>query len=323
MTAKLYRFSFLFIFPFLLNGCYVADQLLTEEPTPVIPLQKKCEKSIELYIKNQLDGQYYIPYRFTEAVIHVPQELAALEEIEKSRDEGFSSGAETDSNIVARRKYLEENNVQRTAILEHHFALKDPSGVLHVIHAKYILDDTLGVIDFVPIMFADFTEEYEIPLQCWYTEYTLFKHPDYVLARRLSNRFYYFFKTRYNEISTIKEKSDFFKHSIRVLKYVYDRGEFDNHLFVQSEIELLISTLNPPLENYNSIDFSPLYEKSENGKTLRYYIFHKFSHAIGGTDTLSALQFEFSPYYEFESASWLEPPFENYFQNQSDSLISE
>lgn len=297
-----------------LTGCYIADDLFLEEPPPARPtIQKSCQTAVQDYIRGKLTTENYTAFGFTDVIVHVPQMLLNLEEMEADREAGFLEGPESDSVIAARKAQLEAAGVQRTAEIEHFFTLKKATGNLEVVEARYLLNDTFAVIDFEPLMLFEIPDYYEMALTYFFYEYTLFKSPDINEARRLSNSFYAFFKTHLDGITNLTERSAFYLNCIKVTESVRASGIFDPNQIAQALIhDAQWSSLDPDLAQ-KDIAFSPLYEKSTANAVSGYYIFYKFSQTIAGAADTAVLRFDFSPFYELESQTLINPPYDPYF----------
>lgn len=298
----------------LFQSCYIADSFLVEEPPAPISLQKECERSIDNYVRSKSGNLTYTSYTFTAAEIHVPQEIVVLEEIEKNKAEGFLDGPKTDSIIAAKRTFIEENNIQRTAHVEHFYTLRNPDETLTVLETNFVLNDTFGVMDFQPKIILTIPASYELSLNYYMYEYTVFASEDVLEARRLSNRFYSFFKRRQKELTTISAKSDFLYHALKATNYVLEKKQFDPGEFVKWIANERLTQSPDFSKSYLPLAFSPLYEKSYEGKITGYYIFHKFSQTKTDSTVIQAIQIELSPYYEIISSSFLESPFDSYFK---------
>ncbi|MBK9192847.1 MAG: hypothetical protein IPM77_15860 [Crocinitomicaceae bacterium] len=157
------------------SGCYIADQVLLEPPAPNKPdLQKSSEKAVKEYVRSKSGNGTYNSLGFSDAVVYVPQELIDLETLEKYRNEGIISGASSDSMIDAKRKYAEENHIQRTVNITHFFTVSRTDQDLEVMGADYVLNDTFGVMDFTPVVLFTIPSAYETALHYFYYEYTVF-----------------------------------------------------------------------------------------------------------------------------------------------------
>jgi hypothetical protein len=297
----------------LFQSCYIADSFFVEEPSAPISLQKECERSIDTYVRSKSGNLTYTSYGFTQAEIHVPQEIIVLEEMEKNKAEGFLDGPDTDSIIQAKRAYIEQNNIQRTAHVEHFYTLRNTDESMTILETNFVLNDTFAVIDFQPQIILTIPASYELSLNYYMYEYTIFASEDVIEARKLSNRFYSFFKRRQEELSSIEAKSAFLFHALKATSYVLEKKQFDPGEFVQrSTHELMMQSANLS-NNYISLAFSALFEKSYEGKITGYYIFHKFSQTKTDSTVIQAIQIDLSTYYEIISSSFLEAPFDTYF----------
>lgn len=297
----------------LFQSCYIADSFFVEEPPAPISLQKECERSVDNYVRSKSGDLFYTSYGYTPVEIHVPQEIIVLEEMEKNKAEGFLDGADTDSIIQAKRAYIEENNIQRKAHLEHFYTLRKGLETITIMETNFILDDTLGVFDFQPQILLTIPASYELSLNYYMHEYTIFASADVIEARKLSNRFYYFFKRRQEELKTVDAKSAFLFHALKATQYAIEKKQFNPTEFVELATKELMALSADLSQSYVPLAFSPLYEKSYEGKITGYYIFHKFSQTKTDSTGIYAVQIELSSYYEILSRSYLEPPFDTYF----------
>ena len=298
----------------LLSGCFIADDIFIEPEPPKPPsLQKSCEEAVELYIRERAGTKTYRPYGYTQVVIQVPQELINLEEMEQDRELGFGEGAKTDSIIAARRLYVETNNIQRTATIEHFFTLKDANGYLEVLEVKYVLNDTFAVIDFEPITMLRISDYYEQAVSFFFHRYNLFSSPDINEARKLSNAFYSFFYNQLDREEGVDARSAFYFNCLKITEEVRATGVFDANRIAQLLAKDALVNSVPSTVQLISLQFSPLYEKSSENAIQGYYIFYKFSQVTNGVTDTAAMRFDFTPYYEIESKTLLDPPFDNYF----------
>lgn len=302
-----------FLLWFVLPGCYFADAVFLEPTPPKVSLQKDSERSVEKYIRKRSGSLSYTSFGFTPLTVHVPEEIVVLEEIEANRREGFISGPEIDSVIRAKRNYLEANQIQRTVHLDHLYTLEGSSKTITVLESEFILNDTLGVMDFKPLLFCTIPDSLEQALNYYIYEYTLFASSDITESRRLSNRFYYFFKQHQESIEDLEIKSNFFKHALIATHFVLKRSEFNPNEFVQWLTIQFNHNAFITNSAYTPVEFSPLYEKSLDGKITGYYIFHKFNLEKVDTSTLHAVEIHFSKHYEFLLQTYLEEPFDHYF----------
>lgn len=298
----------------LLQSCYIADSFFVEEPVAPISLQKECERSVDSYVRSKSGNLTYVSYGFSTAEIHVPQEIVVLEDMEKNKAEGFLEGPDTDSIIQAKKNFIEQNNIQRTAHLKHFYTLRNADESLTVMETNFILDDTLGVMDFKPIILLSIPVSYETALNYYMYEYTLFASEDVLEARKLSNRFYSFFKRRQEQLTTVDSKSAFLFHALKATNYVLVKKEFNATDFVQQLTNEMITQSPDAAGSYVPLGYSPLYEKSSEGKITSYYIFHKFSLTKDDSTAIYAIQLDLSPYYEIISKSFLAEPFDAYFK---------
>ncbi|MBK7128805.1 MAG: hypothetical protein IPM74_02345 [Crocinitomicaceae bacterium] len=316
MSAKKNYLIFILL-SFSLSGCFWADNLfITPEPEEKeISLQREAQKSVQNYIRSGIGTSQYTSVGFKKIVIHVPQEIAALEEIEADRDAGNLTGPEVDSMIYQRKKYIEEQGIERSITIDHFFTIRDTNSAFHIIEATFYLNDTLGVKSFDPLMSTDVDASLETAFNYFFKEFTLFDAIDINEARKMSNQFYSFYKTKLDTCTDITTKSRFYAHCLYITELVRLSGTFNPGSIAQSMATSSRLNGKDPLYHYEDVAFSPVYEKSENGFLRGYYIFHKFRkvNTEGVADTL-AMQVDFSPYFEIISRTYLTPPFENYFE---------
>ena len=299
---------------FLLSGCYFADDLFLEDPPPPPKsLQERSQDAVEAYIRKGITSETYMPYGFSDVEIHVPAELLELEKLEADRKNGINTSSQTDSIIAAKRAFTEAYHIQRTVLIEHFFTLKTTTGKLQILEAKYVLNDTLGVMDVTPVTILEMPDYYEQALNYFFHDYTIFIANSISEGRSLSNRFYTFFKTELEKRTDVNSRSAFYENCIRITETVRSTGQFDPNGVAQALAFNHMLELQDSTSSYRSIAFSPLYEKSEGVTTTGYYIFHKFSETINEERDTLVLRFDFSKYYEIESKTNIDPPFESYF----------
>ncbi|MBL7897640.1 MAG: hypothetical protein JNJ99_03815 [Crocinitomicaceae bacterium] len=290
-----------FLFTFFIaafSGCYVADQLLLEPPAPPKPdLQKSSEKAVMEYVRSKSGTRIYNSLGFSQAVVYVPQELIDLETLEQYREEGIISGASSDSMIDSKRKYAEENQIQRTVNITHFFTLFTPERDLEVMGADYILNDTFGVMNFTPVVLFTLPSAYETALHYFYYENTIFYSPDPYESRRLSNQFYYFYKQKLKSFTDLNERSKFYRHAVLVTDVVGKSGTFDQN---QVAIEMIRSSLWVIKDSVDrrEVEYSALYEKSMQSDLQGYYIFHKFIEIKDSVSDTLVYRFDFDPYFQ-------------------------
>ncbi|MBI3135744.1 MAG: hypothetical protein HYZ14_13795 [Bacteroidetes bacterium] len=298
----------------LLQSCYFADDLFLEDPpAPRASLQVSCQNAVGEYIRERITTEKYTAYGFTDVVVHVPQELINLEEMEADRELGFHDGAKTDSIIAAKRAYIEAAHLERTAHLEHFFTLTTGSGDLEVVEANYILNDTFAVMAVEPLTILQIPGYYEQALNYFFHHYTVFTSPDIIEARKLSNAFYTFFKDHLETLNDVSERSAYYYTCIRITELVRVSGVFDPNQVAQMLVrDEQVAATDTALAQ-KDLAFSPLYEKSTASAIHGYYIFYKFSQTIGGITDTSVLRFDFSPFYEIESKTRINPPYGDFF----------
>lgn len=298
MLRRISHSLLLFFLVTAFSGCYFADQVFLEPPAPAKPdLQKSAEKAVKEYVRSKSDDGYYNSLGFSDAVVFVPQELIDLETLEQNREAGIISGASSDSMIDSKRKYAEENHIQRTVNITHFFTVSKTDQPLEVIGADYILNDTFGVMDFTPVVLFTIPSGYETALHYFYYEYTVFYSPDPQESRRLSNQFYYFYKKQLKTINDIRLRSAFYRHAVVLTDLVGKTGTFDQNLVAAQMIRNHFLDLKDSVVRHE-LNYSALYEKRIQQELEGYYIFHKFIETKDSLSDTLVNRFDFDPYFQ-------------------------
>lgn len=302
---------------FGIQSCYIADEFFLPEPEQALPsLQKSCENAVTLYIQERLSGEIYKPFGFGDIVIHKPMDIAILEQLEANRKNGLETGPKLDSLIEEKRRYINDNKIERTVRIDHFFTIKNStSNKIVVLESNYLMNDTLGVEDFTPKIVLELPIEYEEALNFYFFEYTIFESPVYPEGRKLSREFYAFFKGKLETIDDVQARSAFLLHALKLTKVVKEKGAFDQQTVTENMVKTYYWQLIDSTSNYRVQNFSPLYQKTIAEKVVGYYIFHKFSGLLGNQLDTSVVRADFTPYYELESITEMERPFEPYFNN--------
>jgi len=314
MKAELRYLGFIFLFS--LNSCYIADSLfIVTPPDPPESLQVKVEKTVQFHIQNKLENEIYRVYGFSPIVITVPAEIIELEELEQQRNKQQASNPDLDTLIQNKKDEIRLFGIQRSVITNHFFTLKANNNIT-IIESQFVLNqqnDSLQVVEVKPKILLEISEVFESIFETYFYEYTIFLGKDYFEGRKLSNRFYTFFKSHQENLSGIREKSAFLKHTLILTKYVKDVGKFDQKTICENLVKAFITQTNVSITEYEPREFSVLYEKTESDMVSGYYIFHKFIGRFGDEVDLFAIQVNFSPYFEVLSFSFLDKPYDAYF----------
>jgi len=309
-----------FVFFGLIVGmpsCYIADEFFLPEPEQALPsLQKSCEDAVTFYIQARLNSELYKPYGFGDIIIHKPMDIAILEQLEANRKNGLETGPKLDSLIEEKRHYISENKIERTVSIDHFFTIKNNiTQKIIVLESNYLLNDTLGVEDFKPKIVLELPEKYEESLNFYFFEYTIFLSPVYTEGQKLSREFYAFFKGKLESINNVNARSAFLLHTLKLTKTVKEKGEFNQQEITEYLVKTYYWQQLDSSSNYIVEKFSPLFQKTIDEKVSGYYIFHKFSGLLGNPLDTSVVRADFTAYYELESITEMERPFEPYFNN--------
>lgn len=313
MNPLIRNLSVVFLF-ILLSGCLIADEIFLEPPVPDVSLQTKAEKAIYQYIVKKSPNENYQSYGFSELIIRKPlhiQKRDSLDAALKKDPQNETLKAKRDTLNA----FIKENNIERTAVLEHFFTLKnDTVDAINIFEIKYTLNDTLGVKETNPQIILTLPESYETTLDYYFYEYTIFIAPTYAEARQMSRKFYYYFKTQQEKLMLSTRKSDFLKHTLEICKLVKVNGKFEQDRIVQELFKTYIKEKRADIKSYTPVEFSPLYETIEesNDSLIEYYFFHKFTGEYNEKVDTNVVLIEMSPYYEIDQVFQLDQPFENY-----------
>ncbi|MCB9224779.1 MAG: hypothetical protein H6582_11415 [Crocinitomicaceae bacterium] len=305
-------FTLILLLGFFMNSCYFLNDIL-DPPKPKEPtFQEKCEKAVSEYIKTTVPGTYK-PYGFGAITIHKPIEIVDLERMEKENEEKPSYKLQ--KKIERQKKIIKRENIERTVDLDHFFTIKDANSKVKVFETNFLLNDTLGMKDLSAKIILELPTGYDEILDYFFFEYNIFLTHSFVESRELSANFYAFFKKELETQQNMLDKSDFLLHCLKLTKAIKDRGAFDQQGITQVIAQEHITTARKDIMDYNSLQFSPLYENSdENSNSLKgYYFFHKFIGNYSGTQDTNVVLIEFSPYYQIQNIYQMDRPFEQYF----------
>lgn len=298
----------------ILNACTITDDLFLEREDPPINLQHTAELNVVKFIKTQLDSnEVYKPFGFTSLKIVKPLAFSQLEELEQEL-----KSDPTDSLIIrqinAKKAYIKEEQLERSANLDHVFTITSDTSSISILELNYKLNDTLGVIDWMPKIALNVPTSYSLIIEYFFKEHTIFIAPTYNEGRALSQSFYRFFKEHLETYKSIDEKSAFLKHTLNVCLELKALGQFNQNKITQALFQRHIRENRTELKEYIPIEFSDLYETKNNSDSslVGYYFFHKFSGNYSNQIDTNLVLVEFSPYYEVGKIFQLEGTMESY-----------
>ena len=299
----------------LLQSCFIADQLLVEEPeeTTTINIQAVAEKNIADKIKSQLKNEIYKPYGFSQLSIIKPVEILNLEKMEAQLKKTPQDTA-LSSRIKKEKELIRKMGIERSAKLEHFFALTTDSSGINVMEIEYTLNDTLGVKATSPQIILTVPSDYQLMIDYYFNEYTIIIAQSYAEGKKMSRTFYKFFKDQLETYTTVEEKSNFLKHTLDICKMVKLKGNFDQDFIVQSLLKSYIKNERTDITDYKPIVFSELLETRNNAdnSVVGYYFFHKFIGNYENQKDTNVVLVEFSPFYQVDQVFQLEGSFESY-----------
>jgi hypothetical protein len=297
-----------------MQGCFVANQFFVPEPEETIDLQTQAELNAAENTKASLKNEIYKPYGFSSLKIKKPIALLELEQLESEL--ALSPGDTTLMRKVAEKKtYIKTRRIERTANFDHFFTLaNDSTEMLSILEVNYSFNDTMAVKKMIPKIFLELPNSYELMIDYYFNEYTIFIAQTYAEGKKMSRTFYRFFKDQLETYETIERKSAFLKHTLEICRLVKLTGKFDQDFIVQSLFQTHLSEKRTDITDYDPLDFSDLYETKNNANDsiVGYYFFHKFSGNYADQKDTNVVLVEFSPHYEVGQIFQLENPFESY-----------
>ncbi|OIQ24632.1 MAG: hypothetical protein BM555_07035 [Crocinitomix sp. MedPE-SWsnd] len=300
----------------LLSSCYFVDDIFDPSPAKEPSLQELSEKSIAEYLSTKED-QKYDPYGFGEIKITKPIDIAELEKLEKQRkDQGFSN-PELDSSIAQKKRFVEQNNIERTINLDHFFTFTDTNERCVVYETTFTLNDTLGVKNVRAKIMQPIEENYTSILSYFFYEKAIFLAASYQESKVLSRNFYAFFKAELENRKDMTEKSAFLLHALKITRQVKIKGKFDQQDVMERQIGYYMRNDRPDITDYENVEFSDLYETiDENSNEISgYYFFHKFIGNFNEVNDTNVVLIEFNPFYEIGNIYQMDRPFGDYFKN--------
>ena len=187
--------------------------------------------------------------------------------------------------------------------MDHVYSLKNTkSGEIELFETQFTLADSIKVKTFDPILNIKLPIDDVTIFEDYFYERPIFLSGTYSENKDLSIQFYDFIKQHKNELNSIKKKSDFLTHSLKLCKEIKKDGVFDQTYFLLKTADKVISN-DSTILNYKSIAYSPLFEIIVNETLVNYYFFHSFLNSKNGISDTSSVYIEFSPYYELRSIS--------------------
>ncbi|MBD3637353.1 MAG: hypothetical protein HUJ25_08380 [Crocinitomicaceae bacterium] len=297
----------------ILSSCFFVNDIFEPPPENEETLQQKSEKAVSAYIRKTTHNEIYEPYGFGSITIRKPIEIVELEKLQKKQKSEPS--VELDSAIAQKKRFIKQNNIERTLDLDHFFTLKDTTGILKIFETTFILNDTLGVKDLSAKIILYLPEKYEDALTYYFYEYNIFNTPSYYESRNLSNNFYAFFKEELEKRKGRDAKSAFLLHVIKMTQAVKDRGEFKQQEILEENVKEFISTQRTDIKDYEELQFSNLYQtqQDDTAEVNGYYFFHKFIGTFQGELDTNVVLVEFNKFYEIDNIYQMDRPFGAYF----------
>ena len=302
----------------VLSSCYFVNDIFDPPAPKEQSLQEKSEIAVRNHIKKTTDGMVYQPFGFGKITIHKPQEIVDLELLEKKRQTDPSEALDT--AIAQQKRYIIENNIERTVDLDHFFTLKDSIGNIRVFETNFILNDTLGVKDLSAKIMVGLADIYEDALNYYFYEYNIFSTPSYYESRQLSANFFAFFKQELENRIGREQKSAFLLHVVKLTHEVKERGSFNQQEILEENVEQFIRTKRTDISEYESLEYSDLFQtqEEETQEVNGYYFFHKFIGTFQEEIDTNVVLIEFSKFYEIGNIYQMDRPFNTYFNQDQD-----
>jgi len=303
-----------FILPLILSSCYIADNMLLESQSTKEPLNLKVEKEISNYIKENAENYIYKNYGFSELIIKKPAELIVLDDLK--RKQAFdSTQVNIKTQILEVESIIKAKNLKYSLEMDHEYALRNKkTGEIELFETKFTLADSLKVKNIKPLLNITLLIDDVAIFENYFYETPIFLSGTYLENRNLSSQFYNFLKEHQNELTTIKEKSDFLIHSLNLCKEIKKDGTFDQSYYLLKLADKEIRS-DSTILNYKSIEYSGLFETIVNEKITNYHYYHSFKNSTSGVADTALVYIEFSPYYELRSISTPSNTYEKYFND--------
>lgn len=313
MKTNLVLSLFLGVF---LSSCYFVNDIFDPPVQKEQTLQEKSEIAVKKHIKKTTKGMVYQPYGFGKITILKPKEIADLELLEKRRKTDPSPALDT--AIAQKKRFILENDIQRTVDLDHFFTLKDSAGTVKVFETNFILNDTLGVKDLNAEIMVSLSEIYEDALNYYFYEYNIFSTSSYYESRQLSANFFAFFKQELENRIGREAKSAFLLHVVRLTHKVKERGNFNQQEILEENVQHFIQTKRTDISAYESLEYSELFQTQveDSNEGAGYYFFHKFIGTFQEERDTNVVLIEFSEFYEIDNIYQMDRPFSAYFNQE-------
>lgn len=298
----------------IISACTITNDLFSEKEEPPINLQATAEANVAQFIKTDLDSsEIYKSYGFTALKIIKPIAFEQLDQLQQELKENPGDSALI-KQIEAKKAFIRNEKLERTANLDHLFTITNDTNSIGILELNYTLNDTLGVINWIPKMALNVPTSYGLIIEYFYKEHTIFKAPTYAEARDLSRSFYRYFKNQLETFTTVDAKSAFLKNTLNICIELKALGEFDQNKITQALFKRYIAEQRNDLTDYLPLEFSELYETKNNtdSSLVGYYFFHKFSGNYSNQIDTNLVLVEFSPYYEIGKVFQLEGTMETY-----------
>lgn len=295
-----------------LHSCLIADDIFYENNgVSMGNLQTKIESNIQNSLKENDSIADYLPYEFTDVKIHKPLEMALVDSLTELK--GKNRTDEVTHQIDSLETLIAENEIEYILETDHYYQFSIPNtDSTYIRESKFMLNQKLELIYELPLLQIETNSEKSEIFYDYFYEEAIFRLGDYQTNYMASIQFYRFFKAQINQINSPYLKSKFLDHTLYLCQKIKDQGEFDQNR-VLKEITYQTISENPELPNYQSIEFSDLYEINESEEVVGYYFFHKFSTSTQSqTDTL-VYYVGFNPYYQVVDLRAMQEPYNNYF----------
>lgn len=299
-----------------LQSCFITDVFFAEEEqeeADQIDLQSKAEENVTKKILLEIEDDEYTPYGFSQLKVNKPLELVQLEELEL-QSRLHPQDTTLRMKIKNQKDFIRKNKIERTAELSHFFTLITDTLNINVLEAKYILNDTLGIIKMNPEIALTVPKSYQLMIDYYFNEYTIIIARTYTQGKQLSRSFYRFFKDQLETYDRVDQKSTFLKHTLDICTMVKFKGDFDQEYIVQTVLQRFIRNDRKDIKDYTPLKYSTLLETKNNtdNKVIGYYFFHKFIGNFADQKDTNVVLVEFSPHYQVDQIFQLDDTYESY-----------
>jgi len=307
-------YSISFITFYSLSSCFIADGIFLENESSEESLESKVQKEISEYIKGNSDNYTYKSYGFSELIIKKPAELVVLDDL-KRKQALNSNQTKINLQITTLDSTIKAENIRYSLEMDHEYSLKNKqTNAIELYETKFILADSIHIKNLTPLLNLKLTDEDVVIFENYFYETPIFLSGTYSESKTLSIEFYNFLKQHQDKLIGVKQKSNFMKHCLNICRDIKVDGTFDQNYYLLTLADRKIRS-DTTIQGYKSIQFSPLFETTENKEVVNYYFFHNFTSTKNNIlDTLSTY-IEFSPYYELKLISEPGKTYNNYFNN--------